>query len=278
MKKGLALGLVLLYLLPSVAAARISSRWWYERGRQVRALVLGVDRAHQLHPGKPILLTGIEDALFWSGVYDRPFRLLLGPPEVYLAPGAESSIREKPEGGLGDYSLPAVIAKRLLEHDEAVVYEAGGERLRNVTSRYRDHISPAWPEDAPRYVNIGSRWYGSLLGPGWHADEGGYRWMGSRAEVTVGAPPSAGMSVYVTGYATPENLVNGGQPFVVKVESRTVLETRVEKAGRFDVSGPLPPGLEKLTQLRVEFSTSRTFRPPQESRDLGLAFGEVAVR
>ncbi len=47
-----------------------------------RTLVLGVQRAHELHPGKVILLDGVNDDLFWGAIQQRPFLFLKNPAGV----------------------------------------------------------------------------------------------------------------------------------------------------------------------------------------------------
>jgi hypothetical protein len=74
--KALSVMLVLIYAGFSVAAARRSLQWEYRRSQDVRKLVLGVERAHELHPNQMILIDGVDDELFWTGVIDHPFGLL----------------------------------------------------------------------------------------------------------------------------------------------------------------------------------------------------------
>jgi hypothetical protein len=40
----------------------------------------------------------------------------------------------------------------------------------------------------------------------------------------------------------------------------------------------LPPGAEAANRLEIGIEVERTFRPPGDRRDLGLAFGTIAVR
>jgi hypothetical protein len=65
------------------------AEWYRERSEAQEALVLGVARAHELHPDKVILLDGIDDYLFWGAIRSGPF-LFLRIPDVYLTPGSEA--------------------------------------------------------------------------------------------------------------------------------------------------------------------------------------------
>lgn len=46
----------------------------------------------------------------------------------------------------------------------------------------------------------------------------------------------------------------------------------------FDLEFPLPPQLVNRPAIQIGISVSRTFRPPTDPRDLGLAFGVIEIR
>ena len=95
------------YVTAAAPEARYICRWQWERSQAVKSLVLGVVRAHELHPGKAILLDGVNDSLFWNGVHDRPFRGLYDIQHVYLTPGTEKNVEARPNGNAAEYILPA---------------------------------------------------------------------------------------------------------------------------------------------------------------------------
>ena len=100
-----------------VPVGRGVAQWYRVRGEAQEALVLGVARAHELHPGKVILLDGIDDSLFWGAIEQRPF-LFLRIPDVYLTPGSESGISAHPEmDDLSKFVLPAEETRRALDRD-----------------------------------------------------------------------------------------------------------------------------------------------------------------
>ena len=133
--KAVSVVLVLAYLALSMPMARLSAEWFRERSVAVKTLVMGVARAHELHPGKTILLDGIGDELFWGAIVHRPF-LFIRVPDVYLAPGSEASITSHPDlGNISQYILPAAETRRGLASKQIVVYRAGEGPLRNITTR-----------------------------------------------------------------------------------------------------------------------------------------------
>ncbi len=150
--------LTALYLASSIPVGRAVTRWNYQRSRASRNLVQGLIRAHELHPGKVILLTGVSSDLFWSTLSDKA-HWLVEIRDVYLVPGSEANIEAAPEvTEVSDYVLPSVVALRALEQDRAVVYSADGERLRNVTSPFPEHRPPRWGQpELPVRVEVGNR-------------------------------------------------------------------------------------------------------------------------
>lgn len=275
---GLALLTAVIYCSSSVPISRSSAQWYFERGRDVKKLVLGVAQASRLHPGKAILLTGVGDTLFWAGVFDRPFRLV-GALDVYLAPGAEESIHPHPEAGeVRDYVLPALIAKKLLDREQAVVYDVSGPRLRNITSRVRDLDSTGWRLEPVRRVDIGSPWYSGQLGPAWHREEGGYRWMPKSATVRVGGPAAGDQRLYLMAYCPAEQLTAGPLTLEVAVDGIPVGKTAIQKPAEVDAVFSLPAELAGREWVEVKLSVDRTYRGPSDERELGLAFGTVSIR
>src|SRR6185369_7476458 len=99
-----SLAVLAIYLLP-LPLIRAETRSRYEFSRRIARMVLGVQEARRLHPGKVILLRDVSDELFWNGILDNPFAVI-GVSDVYLTP--ETEIVAHPE--LGDhrqYILPA---------------------------------------------------------------------------------------------------------------------------------------------------------------------------
>jgi hypothetical protein len=272
-----ALALATLYVSVSVPVVRTTLRWHFERGRMARTLVYGLERARQLHPGKTILLTGVTTDLFWAAVFDKPYRLL-GLPHVYLAPGAEDNIQPHPElGDIGEFILPPAVALEALERKRAVVYDAAGDRLRNVTGPYYALARSRWSRsELPRRVDAGNPLFAAFLGPEWYPIEAGYRWMPRQATVRVGGP---GRTLRLTGFCPQEQVRSGPVHLRVRVDGHAFAPVALRRGNApFELDFPLPDTLAQAGELRIVLEVDRTFARPEDGRPLGLVFGSIGVR
>ncbi len=270
---------VAVYLAASLPLARRAVEWRYERGFTARNLVRGIARAAELHPGKVILLTGVDTDLFWAGVFDKPYRLL-GLSDVYLAPGAEGNIEEHPElGSVSDFVLPPGPALAALDRNRAVVYAAGESRLRNVTGAYRAVARMNWPSPGtPRRVDAGNPLFESQLGPSWYPLEGDYRWMPKQATLRLGGPAGADQKLHVLGFCPDRQLEAGPLTLTISADGEMLPPAVIDAAGAFERSFPLPQQLTGKEQIEITLEVSRTFVAPPETRSLGLVFGTFAIR
>jgi hypothetical protein len=271
---------VTIYLGSSIPFARVVTRFRYERSQEVRTLVRGLAEVHELHPGKVILLSGVDTGLFWGGVFDRSYRLL-GISDLYLTPGSEANIEAHREvGEVSDYVLPAGPALRALEQNRAVVYAAGGERLRNVTGPVRAVARSRWAgAKEPQRVEVGNSLFAGQLGPEWYAVEESYRWMPKRATVRLGGPHSPGQKLHVEGFCSARQIEEGPLAVTVSVDGQAyppVLLDRGDAAFKF--SFPLPSELVGKERIEVSVEVDRTFTVASDPRPLGLVFGTFAVR
>jgi hypothetical protein len=268
-----------IYLLSCLPQARIWTRLRFERSREVRTLVLGVARAHQLHPGKTILLTGVSDDLFWRGVFDLPFRLV-GSPEVFLAPASNSVIQSHPEfGEMADYVLPGKVALQALEKEQIVVYQVDSARLLHVTALYREVAPRLWSPEEPRNVVAGNRLFAGQFGPEWGNVEGGFRWMSREATLRLGGPVRPGQKLVLRGYCPARLLAEGSAKLVVAVDGEPLGATFLRHGdARFDAVFPLSDRLVGRPAVTIKLELDRTFTPPAETRRLGLVFGTFRVQ
>ena len=272
--------LTALYLASSIPVGRAVTRWNYQRSRASRNLVQGFIRAHQLHPGKVILLTGVTSDLFWSTLSDKA-HWLVEIPDVYLVPGSEANIEAAPEiTQVSDYVLPSAVALRALEQDRAVVYSVEGERLRNVTSLFQSTARLRWGQpELPLRVEVGNRLFTDQLGPTWYPIEGTFRWMPKRATVLLRGPAAPGARLFLNGWfaARPGN----PEPLkvAVSVDGAAVGQAVLTKPdAQFDLNFPLPPEVVGKAKIEVAIEVDRTFVAPSTVRELGLVFGSLAVR
>ena len=278
--KSAAVLLAVLYLGSSVPVARAVTRWHYQRSQASRILVQGLVRAHELHPDKLILLTGVSSDLFWSTIYDKA-HWLAGVQDVFLAPGSEDSIEAHPElGPVSEHVLPSALAIRVLEEDRAVVYSAGEDRLRNVTSLFQSTARARWGKpELPSRVAVGNPLFSDQLGPTWYQIEGTFRWMPKRATVVLRGPAAPGTRLFLNGYFS----ARPGKPeplkVAVSVDGAAVGQAALTKPDAlFELNFPLPPEAVGKAKIEVAIEVDRTFVAPSTVRELGLIFGSIAVR
>jgi hypothetical protein len=269
-----ALALASLYIFMTTPEAIAAARWNYDRTVPVKRLVDGVAAASELHPGKAILLDGVDNDLFWNGILDHPFRLL-HIDQVYLAPGSERRIESHPEyGDVNEFILPADAAMRALDRDELVVYAVGGPRLRNITSVW---AARRVETSLPARVDAASPLTSYLLGPEWYPSDGDHRWMPKRATLRMAGPGPGGGTLYVRGNCPDAQLARGPVSVTVSVDGTALAAQAIRESG-FELAFALPAAAAGKAAILVTVEVSRTFTPPSDPRELGLAFGVFEVR
>ena len=276
--KAVAVGTAAVYLLLVVPRTMANTRYLFERSRRVERLVLGLERAHELHPRQAILLHGVPDELFGTAILDRPYRLF--DAQVFLAPGSEAGIAPRPEyGEIRDFVLPADATARALDQDSVVVYEAGGGRLKNITRLYSQVFQQAGADGIPRRVDAGNPLLGYLLGKTWYRAERWSRWMPRRATVRMGGPVSAAQKLYVHGSCPAGLLAAGPLDMRLWADELPLGGGRVEERNAsFDFVFDLPRQLQGKAAVTVTVEAGRTFRPAGDNRDLSCSFGTFEIR
>jgi hypothetical protein len=263
----------------ALPAARAVSRKEFERSRAVRNLVLGVVRIRQLHPAEIILLAGVETDLFWSSLIDDPFRLFR-IKGVYLAPGSEDRIRAFPElGSVTDWVFPAREAWRALGNYGAVVYDASGPRLRNVTENYVRILGALGLRNRVYRIDMAQPAFERVLGPGWWDLEGDGRFMPRRASVRMSGPRSAGQKLYLSFWAPAGLLAQGPVKLSVGANGIPLPAATIPPGGGIvELSFGLPAALVGVDWMEIAVECDRVFRAPPDRRDLSLRFGTFTVR
>lgn len=258
-------------ILPQTVDA---SGWYKQMTVRSRNLVQGVARARELHPGKTILLFGVDSQLFGASIRNGPFRLI-GVRDVYLAPGTESRIETPSEPGVAArYAMPAQAVSKALDSDQAVVYDVTGPRLRNITSLY---ASMPRETGLPRRVDAASPLTSYLLGPEWYGSDGDHRWMPGRATVRLG-PPANGQRLHLNASCASEQLAEGPLTVAVSVNGMRLPPATVRSCDAFELSFPLPPSSFGASETKVTVEVDHTITPPSDPRELGLAFGVIELR
>jgi hypothetical protein len=266
------------FVVQQVPVARGIAAWYRERSAEQQALVLGVARAHQLHPDKVILLDGIDDNLFWGAIEQRPF-LFLRIPDVYLTPGSEAAISPHPEmDDVSKFVLPAAETSHGLDMDQIEVYRAGNGPLRNITHQY---VPPAGLASAsgPLRFDMADPLVTDRLGPTWFPLESGFRWMPRTASLRMPGPRAAGQRLYVTAVCPAVQIKNGPLEMTIGVDGVRLAPVRFTKgdaASTFDFA--LPPGTAGKSEIGITVEVSRTVRFGADRRDLGVAFGRFEIK
>lgn len=272
-------GCLFLYVYSQLPVNRISVEWWYRRGRRVQAVVEGVVSAAGRHPGKTILLSGVENDLFWAAVYDRPYRLF-GLSNVFLVPGSEQNLNRTPRAvDLSSYMIDARTARRALDQDEAVVYDASQTPIRNITTLFTRSVALSWPAGPSAEVEVANRLYAGQIGKGWYAPEQGFRWASPHAKLTLGRGDSTPGRVILSGYCTRVQTASG--PLGVRLSANGISLGRRElrvKDESFELDFPLPASLQRANILDIAIDVERATLIPGESRKLGLAVTAVRLK
>ncbi len=274
-----AIGLALIYLASNATVTEAQTAWNFHRSRALRGLVRGVERAHELHPGKMILLKGVRSELFWTGFADRPFRLL-GISEVYLVPGSEDQIDAHPDiGEPREFVLPAAPTLMALQRGQAVVYEASGERLLNITGFYSKLALSTWKPELPKSVDAGEALYSDQFGKGWYPIEIDHRWMSDAAEVRLGAPKAAGEKLYLSGHPLEELLQSGPLHLTVRADGVLLATFALQAtAGQLELSAEMPAASVGKAETLITLSADRVYAPPGDGRKLSVAFGKFRIQ
>ena len=272
-----ALACIALYLGIQIPTARLQSRWYFERSRQVRTLVLGVLRAHELHPAQTLLLVHVSPELYAFSVAHSPFQAA-GVENVFLTPETNFPTFE----GLqlpSEVTLPPGPTLNGLAGGQIEVYQPGTERIRNVTATYSAWASKNLSLSVPSRIDVGVPLMQYLLGSTWYPLEGNHRWMPEKATVRIAAPQTPKQKLVITGYCPQEQTSSGPLLLQISINGKEVsggLFSKPEMPFVRNVS--VPPELVGKADMEVELSVNRTFQGPERGRHLGLAFGIFEIR
>jgi hypothetical protein len=265
------------FLVQQLPVARRTAEWFRERGDTQEALVMGVARAHELHPDKVILLDGVDDQLFWGAIAQRPF-LFLRISDVYLTPGSEQLITPHPElDDVSKFVLPLGETRRALDRDAVVVYRTGQGPLRNITHQYNPPEGAA--ASAPLRLDVADPLVADRLGPTWYPIESRFRWMPRQASVRMPGPRSAAQKLYVTAICPKEQVSNGPLEMTLTVDGVQLPPAQFTKGNAEPTFAfPLPAGATAKGDIDITIELSRTVKIGADTRDLGLAFGRFEIK
>lgn len=268
--------LLAVHLIYSLQVNMTITRWRYDRGLRIRGLVKGLERAVELHPGKILLLTGIDSELFWSCLLDSPARLF-GAYEVYLAPGQEENLDSHADlGDVSRYVADPGLAGRALYQRSAVAYQFDGSRLRNITKKYTREIPQVWLYERPRLIDAAHPAFAADLGSGWNRSDGTYRWMTRRAVVRLAAPKD-GDTLFLSAYL-PQGLTQRPTSLTVHLNGVLLGVLRISPDDQeIDYNTLIPKNLIGAN-AEVVLEVDQPIRLPGDQTEYGLAFGKIGLR
>jgi hypothetical protein len=253
------------------------SRWWFDRSREVRALVLGVQAAHQAHPDKIIVLNGVTTGLYDYAVGESAF-LPIGVDYVYLTPGSGDNINPSVNAGfLPEITLHPAVMKNAITHESVVVYSVLSDHLRNITEAYERSEFPRLSLDKtePRRMDAGNPLFAYLLGPEWSSLESGNRWMPGRATLRLGGPGSATDKLLLAGFCPEQQLRAGPLHVSVAVDGIPLQGTEIgDSENTFRRLFDVPPSLAGKPSVEITIAVDRVLHEAS-GRELGLVFGTI---
>ena len=135
------------FVFASVGRARRVVSYFQPLSLAVKQLLSDTSRARAEHPSKTILLTNVPEMVFYLSMAHGAFRTV-GVYDVYLTPDTQISRRADHVHPIDKYFLPASETLVALERQSAVVYDASGPRLVDVTPQY-SKLAPLKLKGAP---------------------------------------------------------------------------------------------------------------------------------
>ncbi len=269
--------LAAVYLALSISEVHSEDRFRYNRARAVKQLVQGLQAHRHDNAGKKVLLNGVDDDLFASGFNDDPFRLI-GIQQIYLTPGSEKLLDSHPEWeGISRYTIPLDAALAALDKNEAVVYAVNLEGIQNITSSFTAMVSAERSSQQRDTVDVGNPIYAERLGPGWYKIEQGSRWMAKSASVKLSGPKTAAEQLSVKGFCPEPVVANGPITLNFWADGSQLGSATLKRPEKFELRFRLPAALVGKDTILVMVEVSRTLRPPNDARELGLLFGTFSI-
>jgi hypothetical protein len=126
---------LVLFLPPTIAYATDNLGYDYRWSIAARNLLSGVSQARAAHPNKTILLANVPQELFYVAIYHQAFRVI-SVYDVYLTPDHPDIQQLSGYEPIDRFFLSRQETLRVLTLDRAVVYDASGPRLKEITRSY----------------------------------------------------------------------------------------------------------------------------------------------
>lgn len=267
------------YLAGSGYMGRFTAGYHAEQTRVAKPLFFGVQQAAKLHPGKILLLAGVSSEQFWSVMSDSAFRLLPGPPEVYLTPEAGANIDQHPEvNDIAPSVMPSAAARRALEAGDALVYQPQDGKLKNVTAFYRTLYPTIWPLEPPSRFDVGQKYLAGFIGPGWHnIEENKLRWMSRRGELTMAAPAKNATRLEITCFRFGNDPRPGSLQLTLTVNGQSLGSKEIPTGeAEHHLSYELRGRKFEDSETTVILEVAPVYTNKGDERELGLVLGNLA--
>ena len=240
-------------------------------------MVTALESLPKAEANKKLLLAGIDNDLFWSGLYGDPFRLI-GIRQVYIVPGSEKDIDPHPEwGGISRFVMGSTEAVLAVKSHQAVVLQLEGRRLQDVTSLYLPKLEQALDGRSFDFVDAADPQYASRLGPSWYPLEAGFRWMPKTATVKIARPAKTGQILKIKGYCPAAVVAAGSLDVSFRSDGILIGKASLKQAQEFELQFPLPSQLIGESTMELEIEVSRTTQVAGDPRAFGLTFGTFTV-
>lgn len=275
---GVSAVLACLYLTVSISDIYSVQNYYYKRSRQLKYLVKALQEVPQTD--KKIILSGIDNDLFWIGFCDDPFRLL-GIWQIYLVPGSEKRIEPHPEWGcdMSRFFLGVDAAASMLRNQKAVVYTLEGRHLRDVTQSSLKAVEAEYMTAHPEIVDVADPAYQDRLGPTWYSAEKGFRWMPKTATVKIAGPQHSGQVLEVTGYCPAIVIAKGPLKVMFRAEGIEIGAVTLEQPDQpVNFQFPLPAALTGRPMIEIEIEVARTVQAGSDVRPLGMIFSTFRMK
>ena len=277
---GIAAALAVGYLTLAISDNHMAEKYRYNNARRLKYLIKGLESQQKIHPRDVVLLSGIDNDLFWTGFCDDPFRLL-GIYHTYLVPASAKTIEPHPEWGCDTsrFFVNADDAVPLLRNGHGGVFDLEGRSLHDVTQQYLKTVAAEYAERHPDFIDISDPMFQNRLGPTWYPAERGYRWMPKRATLKIHGPTKNGQVLEASGYCPAAVLVQG--PLQVSFQADGIplgTPTLTQPDQLFALKFPWPAEFVGRPMVELEIEVSRTLQPPGETRPLGLVFTTFTIK
>jgi hypothetical protein len=267
----------LCFAIPGAWQGRELSRRVSLQSRDVRHMVRGIAAAHRKHPNQILVLTGVDNDLFWFGLYDKP-EVALGWRGLYVTSETEKKLISAPEmGSIADRFLADRVTLEAIHRGQAEVYDISQTPVKNITKVYERALASDHNLELPRSIDVGSSLFTRYLKEGWFPPTNGARWTASQATVELRGPRAHG-TLTITGVVTPLHTGTAPYPVTALVNGRPVGIRDIPTGGsRFSLTYDLPDDVVAKPSIAVTIEVNRTVNAPPDLRQLGLLMGTFEV-